>query len=84
LLPIIKVAAPERTVTLGHSISGLAGSALALALLAFDDELNTSSGESLKIAPVLPQALKTPASPTSAAAPTALRIIRPFLVPGIV
>src|SRR6185437_1509083 len=57
LLPIMRVAAPVRTSTPGHSTSSvetLFGPAGAASLVAFDDELNRSKGDDFKIS-VLPQ-----------------------------
>src|SRR5665213_1127201 len=73
----MRVAAPVRTCTSGHSISSvetLVGSAGAPSLVAFDDELKTSKGDDFKIS-VLPQPPSASASASSASVPAPPRAV---------
>src|SRR6185437_9065828 len=77
LLPIMRVAAPVRTSTPGHSTSSvetLFGCAGAASLVAFDDELNRSKGDDFKIL-VLPQPPSASATASSASLPAPRRAV---------
>jgi hypothetical protein len=82
LLPIIKVDAPERTFTSGHSISVVLAVASPVGavsfLVAFDDDENRSSGELLNklLVFVLPQAPSANVKPASARARSPVILIR--------
>ncbi|MEI9803765.1 MAG: hypothetical protein WDN48_03950 [Pseudolabrys sp.] len=85
MLPIIRVAAPVRTSTPGHStsVSASALSPVPVPVLALEDDLNKSSGDELNTLLVLPQALKASAKPKSAVTPMPVRIMVTLLSRGI-
>src|SRR5215470_13192965 len=77
----MSVAAPVRTLTPGHSISGVDSPAAWMSLLAFDDVLKRSSADELKRLPdpePEPQPASPSAKPNSAAILPATRMLFPF------
>src|SRR6476646_4950224 len=75
----MSVAAPVRTLTPGHSISGADSPAAWASLLAFDDVLKRSSADELKrLLDPEPQPASPKAKPNSAAILPATRILFPF------